>query len=98
MSDTIAATDDQALELRRAGRSYPAIAKTLGYAHARDALEAFRRALQRRDPDEQRQLRYQELQRLDALAEHLEARTDLTPEELATKLHAVDRLREIVAR
>lgn len=98
MTDSTVATDDQALELRSAGRSYPAIANALGYEHARDALEAFQRALRRRGPVEQTQLRDQELRRLDVLAEHIEARTDLSAEQLAVRRRAVTRLRAMVAR
>jgi len=65
---TESSSDDTALELRRSGRSYAAIAKKLGLTRASEANDAFNRALRTRPTDEQVVLREEESLRLDKLA------------------------------
>lgn len=93
MVDTVI-TDDRVLELRSRGRSYGAIAKTVGFERAREAHEAFQRALRRRPIREQSTLRVEELRRLDLLARRIETNPNLTADALARKLRALDRLRD----
>ena len=50
---TESSSDDTALELRRSGRSFAAIAKKLGLTRASEANDAFNRALRTRPTDEQ---------------------------------------------
>jgi hypothetical protein len=88
--------DDQVLALRSAGRSFGAIANAVGMARGRDALEAFHRALRRRDPAEQVDLRADELRRLASLSTRLEASGRLTQAEVAAQLRVVARLRELL--
>ena len=88
-------TDDQVLAMRTAGRSYGAIAKSLGLGRARDAQEAFQRALRRQPPDAQAEVREAELRRLNHLATRLQDKAGITEDELARKLRAVTRLREM---
>src|SRR6516225_10485729 len=58
-------TDGEALALREQGRSYAAIARTLGLKRATDARAAFLRALRAAPEDERTQIAGREYQRLD---------------------------------
>lgn len=91
--DAIAVSDSQALQLRQEGKTFIAIAKLLGYEMARDALFAFNRALRRHSPAEQADLRRDEMARLQSITDSIQARTDLTPEEQASRLQSVERMR-----
>ena len=91
---TESSSDDTALELRRSGRSFAAIAKKLGLTRASDAIDAFYRALRTRPTDEQVVLREEESLRLDKLAAKVESRTDLAQEDVKRQLRTVNRLRE----
>jgi hypothetical protein len=86
--------DDQALLLRDGGRSYAGIAQELNLTGALDANAAFNRALRRRSPAEQAGLRSREVVRLDALGERLRNRADVSEDELARQLHALQVLRK----
>lgn len=81
--------------MRREGRSFGAIAKALGFDRARDAHEAFLRALRRLPRDEQDLVRAEELERLDRLARRLQEAAD-DDADLERKLRVVDRLRRAV--
>lgn len=84
--------EEQVLVMRREGRSFGAIAKALGFDRARDAHEAFLRALQRLPRQQQDVVRAEELERLDRLARRLrEAGGDGA--DVERKLRVVDRLR-----
>ncbi|HEY1634348.1 MAG TPA: hypothetical protein VGF64_06290 [Acidimicrobiales bacterium] len=85
--------DDQVLELRNAGQSFAAIAKTVGYGRASETREAFNRALRRRPVEVRDALRLQEMVRLDAMAEVFRNSPKLDEEEIAQRLRAVDQLR-----
>jgi hypothetical protein len=87
------AIDDQVLELRGHGRTFAAIARTVGLERADDAVLAFNRALRRRPPDEQDGLRRAEVARLDRW--ELRIRDDEQLDEATTerKLRAIARLR-----
>jgi len=60
--------DRRALDLRREGKSFSAIARVLEFSRAVDANEAFNRALRRCPDDERQTIVDQELGRLDVLA------------------------------
>jgi hypothetical protein len=94
MTATESSTDDTALELRRSGRSFAAIAKTLGLKRASDANDAFNRALRTRPRDEQVVLRDEESLRLDKLATKVRSRKDLAEEDVNRQLRTITRLRE----
>jgi hypothetical protein len=91
--DEIAARDDEVLELRGQGKSFARIAKTLGFTRPSEANEAFNRALRRKSPEVQDDVRRQELGRLDALIEGVRANPDLAPDDMARRLRSVERLR-----
>ena len=85
--------DDEALELRRQGQSFKAIATKLGMATSGDANDAFQRSLRRKPARDRKQLRQEELERLDAVAAKLGANRTRTPDDVARRLQMVERLR-----
>jgi hypothetical protein len=85
--------DDQILRLRESGDSFLAIAEQLGLDRATVARSGYLRALARLSPEEQRASRLSELQRLDALANHIAACDDLDGPEITRRLRLVDLLR-----
>jgi len=89
--------DGKVLELRGKGRSFAAIAKLLGYESANAANVAFNRALRARPAAEQKLLRKQEKLRLDALAERVRARPNLSEREIGRQLRTISRLRSELA-
>jgi len=95
-ADDTPARDDKALELRVRGKSFVAIAKTLGYERANQANEAFNRALRRKPAAEQKELRGQELSRLDAMADGVKATEGLQPKDVDRRLRTVERLRAML--
>jgi hypothetical protein len=81
------------LVLREQGRSFAAIARTVGLKRASDAREAFLRELRSR-PDEERQaLIERELVRLDELEARIRSRDAEEPEKLETRLGALAAMR-----
>jgi hypothetical protein len=86
-------TDREALTLREEGRSFAAIARTVGLKRAADAREAFLRELRTR-PDEERQAVVKhEVQRLDELEARIRARDAEEPDRLQTRLAALATMR-----
>ena len=82
------------MALREQGRSFAAIARTLGLKRAGDAREAFLRELRNR-PDEERQVVVDhELERLDKLEARVRARDAEEPDKLQTLLGALTAMRE----
>lgn len=88
--------DVQAFERRSAGRSYGAIARELGYENAPAATSAFLRVLAQCGTDEQMAARHAEHARLDALAEHVRADVELTPEALTRRMAVIERMHSAV--
>jgi hypothetical protein len=97
-NDSLATLDARALDLRLGGRSFGAIAQLLGYERASQANDAFNRALRRRTPDEQVDIRDHEQLRLDAMAAQVRASEQLTAEEIDQRLATVERLRATLLR
>ena len=96
MADEVA-LEDRALELRQQGKSFPAIARLLGYERGGyEALRAFKRALRRLPAVEQASLRQQEMARLVAMEEAFMADTTLSVEERNRCLGAVAALRAML--
>jgi hypothetical protein len=91
---TESSSDDTALELRRSGSSFAALAEKLGLARASEANDAFNRALRTRPSEEQVVLREEESLRLDKLATKVQSRTDLAEEDVNRQLRTITRLRE----
>ena len=87
------AVDDQALDLRVKGRSFGAIARTLGFEKPVEANRAFNRALRRRPEDERATIRSKENERLDRLAKAVRSDASLTPAAVDVRLGTIERLR-----
>ena len=82
------------MALREQGRSFAAIARSLGLKRASDARSAFLREL-RSSPEEDRQgLVDREMERLDKLEVRIRARDAEEPEKLETRLGALAAMRE----
>ena len=88
-----AAVDAQVLELRCAGRSFPTIARVVGFPRADDASAAFVRAVWRRSPRDRTRLCDEELGRLDALAERVRSDATIAPFDADLQLERIARLR-----
>jgi hypothetical protein len=82
------------MALREQGRSFAAIARTLGLKRAVDAREAFLRELRSRHEEERQHLVERELARLDQLEARIRARDADEPDKLQTRLGALAAMRE----
>ena len=85
--------DAQALASRQKGRSFVKIASLLGYDSANDAVQAYKRALLRKTPEEQATLRAAERKRFDTMAKKVRGDAALSKAEAAKRLARIDRLR-----
>jgi hypothetical protein len=94
--DNLADRDERALELRTGGTSFGAIARKLEYRGAPNAYEAFLRAFHRRPLLERARIRQDELARLAALREQLNARADLAPNQLRAQQQVIQRMRDAI--
>lgn len=88
--------DNQALALRESGKSYSAIARTLGMDRATEAHTSFVRALGTREGDEKRQLVKNEEARLDSLEQRIRERDAADVTKLERRLLGVQKLREAI--
>jgi hypothetical protein len=80
--------------LRESGKSFSAIARTLGFDRATEAHRSFVRALGAREGDERRQLVKNEQARLDLLEQRIRERDAKDVTKLERRLLGVQRLRE----
>jgi hypothetical protein len=79
--------------LREEGRSFAAIARTVGLKRASDAREAFLRELRSRPEEERQVLVVSELERLDKLETRVRVRDAEEPDKLQTRLAALASMR-----
>ena len=86
---------DRVIALRSEGKSFAAIAKTIGVERSLEALGVFVDAIARRPPAEQTKLRAEENERLDALEGRLRQNGDV--DERDRKLASVRKLRQRIA-
>jgi hypothetical protein len=86
--------DEQVLELRKAGASYSAIARSLELARAVDAHRSFVRAVSARDGDDRQKLIDDEEARLDQLEQRIRERDAADPGKVERRLLGVTKLRE----
>jgi hypothetical protein len=91
-------TDAQALTLRESGKSYSAIARTLGFDRATEAHRSYIRALGSREGDARLQLIKNEDVRLDELEQRIRQRDAADVTKLERRLLGVQRLREAIPR
>ena len=87
-------SDEQALTLRDSGRSYAAVASSLGLKRASDARAAFLRAVARLPDSERTRLYQRESERLDRLEARIRDRDRDEPEKMERRLAALAVLRE----
>lgn len=90
--------DAQALTLRESGKSYSAIARTLGLDRATEAHRSYVRALGSREGDELQRLVKNEDVRLDQLEERIRERDAADVPKLERRLLGVQKLREAIPR
>jgi hypothetical protein len=88
--------DQQALELREAGASFSAIARSLELHRAMDAHRCFVRALGLRSDDERPKLVDNERARLDLLEQRIRQRDASNPVKIERRLLGVTKLREAI--
>ena len=96
MTDGSEAIEDEVLRLRSSGQAFARISRELRLERPADARRAFQRAVRRLSPGEQAEIRQQESNRLDRLAEKVIADTDKPPEEKTRRLATVERLRGLL--
>jgi len=89
--------DRRVLALREDGRTFSAIARTVGMNRAVDAHKAMLRYLKAQPEGERRQLVARELQRLDTLEVRIRTRDAGDPEKLARRIGAVKAMRDLLA-
>ena len=82
------------MALREQGRSFAAIARTLGLKRAGDARQAFLRELRSRPGEERQGLVERELERLDKLEARIRTRDVDEPDKLQTRLGALAAMRD----
>jgi len=87
-------SDEQALTLRDSGKTYAAVASSLGFKRSVDAQAAFLRALRKREGEERGRLAQRESTRLDQLETRIRTRDVADPEKLERRLGALAILRE----
>jgi hypothetical protein len=85
--------DQTVLELRRTGRSFAFIARTLKLGKARDANAAFLRAVAKAPARDRKKLREEEMGRLQKLEDTIRAKRDLAPFDLDRQLGVLKQLR-----
>jgi hypothetical protein len=90
--------DAQALSLRESGKSYSAIARTLGLDRATAAHRSYIRALGAREGDERRRLIKNEDGRLDELEQRIRQRDAGDVVKLERRLLGLEKLREAIPR
>jgi len=86
--------DEEVVALRERGKSYSAIASTLGMKRAVDANEAFVRALRSLSEKERSALQQREWARLDQLEARIRSRDALQPAKMERSLVGLAALRE----
>jgi hypothetical protein len=82
------------LALRESGKTYSAVARTLGLKRSVDAQAAFLRAVRKREGDERSHLVERETARLVQLEARIRTRDAADPEKMERRLLALGKLRE----
>jgi hypothetical protein len=84
------------LVLRESGKTFAAIATTVGFKRAREAHGAFLRALRKREGEDRTNLVQREAGRLDALEARIRTRDATDLERMERRLAAVAKMREML--
>lgn len=82
------------LALRESGKTYAAVARSLGLKRSVDAQAAFLRAVRRREGEERSELVERENARLVQLEARIRTRDAAEPEKMERRLLALGKLRE----
>lgn len=90
-------TDAQSLELRETGKSFSAIARTLGFDRATEAQKSYVRALSTHEGEDRRRLVKNEEARLDELEQRIRERDAADVEKVERRLQGVKKLRESIS-
>lgn len=85
--------EQQVLRLRGEGQPYARISRRLGLSRGADAQHAFVRALGRLPAADAKQVRAEELSRLDRLAERVRGDSEQTDIDRARRLKTIERMR-----
>lgn len=83
--------------LRDTGKTYAAVASSLGFKRAADAQAGFLRAVRQRQGEERSRLVQRESDRLDQLEIRIKTRDVAAPEKMERRLQALAKLREKLA-
>lgn len=81
------------MALRDSGKTYAAVASSLGLKRAVDAQAAFLRAVRKREGEERSRLVQRESARLDELEARIKSRDAGEPEKMGRRLEALAKLR-----
>ena len=87
-------SDEQALALRDSGKTYAAVASSVGFKRSAHAQAAFLRALRQREGEERARLIQRESDRLDQLETRIRTRDAADPEKMERRLLALETMRE----
>ena len=85
--------DEQVLRLRSEGQPYARISRQLGLTRGAVAQQAFVRALGRLPDSDAKQVRAEELSRLDRLAERVRGDAEQNDIDRARRLKTIERMR-----
>jgi len=85
------------LALRDAGKTYAAVASSLGFKRAVDAQAAVLRTLRQREGEERTRLVQRECDRLDQLETRIRTRDAADPDKMERRLLALAKLRDKLA-
>ena len=86
--------DETTLDMRSSGSSFARIARALGFGSAREANDAFHRAMRRRPLPERKRIRSAEFARLEELERSVRDAADVAADTRAKRLHTIERLRD----
>ena len=86
--------DEEVVTLRETGRSYAAVARSLGLKRSADAHASFVRALRSRPDGERVAMAQRESDRLDLLEIRIRDRDAADPTKLNRRLTALEKLRQ----
>jgi hypothetical protein len=90
--------DEEALVLRESGKTFAAIARTVGFKRAHEAHGAFLRALRKREGEDRTNLVQREAGRLDELETRIRTRDATDQPRMERRLAALAKMREMLVR
>lgn len=90
--------DQEVLRLRGEGQPYARISRHLGLDRGADAQRAFVRALGRLPASDAKQVRAEEMSRLDRLAERVRGDADQNDIDRARRLKTIERMRTQISQ